>query len=240
MLDRDLAEMYGVATKVLKQAVRRNMGRFPEDFMFEMTPQELTQWRSQIVTSIGDKMGLRYPPFCFTEQGVAMLSSVLGSEVAIPGFSELLFKNHKDTKAQRNTEGAMQHNKTHKPLSARENELAKKVVNIAFKIHTFLGPGLLESVYERCFCYELTKEGIAYQQQKLIPIKYGDLLIDNALKIDLLVDDLLIIELKAQENYHPVWEAQLLSYLKLSGKRIGYLINFHVSLMKNGFQRFVM
>lgn len=83
MLDRDLAEMYGVATKVLKQAVRRNMGRFPEDFMFELTPEELSHWRSQIVTSNGDKMGLRYPPFCFTEQGVAMLSSVLGSEVAI-------------------------------------------------------------------------------------------------------------------------------------------------------------
>lgn len=83
MLDRDLAEMYGVATKVLKQAVRRNMGRFPEDFMFELTQEELSHWRSQIVTSNGDKMGLRYPPFCFTEQGVAMLSSVLGSEVAI-------------------------------------------------------------------------------------------------------------------------------------------------------------
>jgi len=83
MLDRDLAEMYGVATKVLKQAVRRNIGRFPEDFMFELTPEELSHWRSQFVTSNGDKMGLRYPPFCFTEQGVAMLSSVLGSEVAI-------------------------------------------------------------------------------------------------------------------------------------------------------------
>lgn len=83
MLDRDLAEMYGVETKVLKQAGRRNMGRFPEDFMFEMTPQELNHWRSQIVTSNSDKMGLRYPPFCFTEQGVAMLSSVLGSEIAI-------------------------------------------------------------------------------------------------------------------------------------------------------------
>jgi hypothetical protein len=83
MLDRDLAEMYGVATKVLKQAVRRNMGRFPEDFIFELTVEEFAHWRSQIVTSNGDKMGLRYPPFCFTEQGVAMLSSVLGSEVAI-------------------------------------------------------------------------------------------------------------------------------------------------------------
>ena len=83
MIDRDLAEMYGVETKVLKQAVRRNISRFPEDFMFEMTTEELSNWRSQNVTSNSDKMGLRYPPFCFTEQGVAMLSSVLNSETAI-------------------------------------------------------------------------------------------------------------------------------------------------------------
>ncbi len=83
MLDRDLAEMYGVETRVLKQAVRRNMSRFPEDFMFEMTPEELDHWRSHFVTSNAEKMGLRYPPFCFTEQGVAMLSSVLNSDTAI-------------------------------------------------------------------------------------------------------------------------------------------------------------
>jgi hypothetical protein len=83
MLDRDLAELYGVATKVLKQAVKRNMKRFPEDFMFVMTKEELSNWRSQFVTSNEDLMGLRYPPFCFTEQGVAMLSSALNSDRAI-------------------------------------------------------------------------------------------------------------------------------------------------------------
>jgi phage regulator Rha-like protein len=83
MIDRDLAEMYGVETRVLKQAVRRNITRFPEDFMFELTSEELQNWRSQFVTSNSDKMGLRYAPFCFTEQGVAMLSSVLNSETAI-------------------------------------------------------------------------------------------------------------------------------------------------------------
>jgi len=83
MLDRDLAKLYGVETKVLKQAVKRNIGRFPEDFMFEMTKEELEIWRSQFVTSKSDQMGLRYNPFCFTEQGVAMLSSVLNSERAI-------------------------------------------------------------------------------------------------------------------------------------------------------------
>src|SRR5690606_30042743 len=83
ILDRDLASLYGVETRVLKQAVRRNMDRFPEDFMFEMTSEELENWRSQFVTSNSDRQGLRYTPFCFTEQGVAMLSSVLNSKQAI-------------------------------------------------------------------------------------------------------------------------------------------------------------
>jgi hypothetical protein len=82
MMDSDLAEMYGVETKVLKQAVKRNMDKFPEDFMFEMTDTELSNWRSQFVTSNSIKMGLRYKPFCFTEHGVLMLSSVLRSKQA--------------------------------------------------------------------------------------------------------------------------------------------------------------
>jgi S-adenosylmethionine synthetase len=83
MLDRDLAKLYGVATKVLKQQVKRNMDRFPDDFMFELTKDEFANWRSQIVTSNSDNMGLRYAPMAFTEQGVAMLSSVLNSKKAI-------------------------------------------------------------------------------------------------------------------------------------------------------------
>jgi len=83
MIDRDLARLYGVATKVLKQAVKRNMERFPSDFMFEMRKDELENWRSQIVTSNSDKMGLRYAPYCFTEQGVTMLSCVLSSKRSI-------------------------------------------------------------------------------------------------------------------------------------------------------------
>lgn len=83
MLDRDLSELYGVETKVLKQAVRRNIERFPEDFMFEMTDTELEIWRTQFVTSNADKKGLRYAPFCFTEPGVTMLSCVLSSSRAI-------------------------------------------------------------------------------------------------------------------------------------------------------------
>ena len=83
MLDRDLAELYGVDTKYLKRQVRRNLLRFPEDFMFELTKDELQVWRSQFGTYNSDKMGLRHPPFAFTEQGVAMLSGILNSEKAI-------------------------------------------------------------------------------------------------------------------------------------------------------------
>ena len=106
MLDRDQAELYGVETKRLKEAVRRNNERFPEDFMFEMNAQELENWRSQIASSnSGDRMGLRYAPFCFTEHGVLMLSSVLNSEAAIAVniqvirvFTRMreLLANHKD------------------------------------------------------------------------------------------------------------------------------------------------
>ncbi|HZJ20038.1 MAG TPA: ORF6N domain-containing protein [Pricia sp.] len=83
MLDRDLAELYQVETKALKQAVRRNLKRFPEDFMFEMSKRELADWRSQFVTSNDDRLGLRHLPFCFTEQGVTMLACILKSERAI-------------------------------------------------------------------------------------------------------------------------------------------------------------
>lgn len=106
MLDRDLAELYGVPTKALKQAVRRNVERFPVDFMYEMSKEELEHWRSQTVTSKpGDRKGLRYPPYCFTEHGVLMLSSVLNSAAAIAVniqvirvFAKMreLLANHKD------------------------------------------------------------------------------------------------------------------------------------------------
>jgi hypothetical protein len=121
MLDRDLAGLYGVPTKALKQAVRRNRERFPVDFMFEMNKEELEQWRSQIVTSnSGDKMGLRYAPFCFTEHGVLMLSSVLNSEAAIAVniqvirvFTKMreLLANHKDVLlALEKLRGTVSHN----------------------------------------------------------------------------------------------------------------------------------
>lgn len=118
--------------------------------------------------------------------------------------------------------------------------LGKQIVDIAFQIHKTLGPGLLEKIYEKCFVYELDKRNIPYSRQKEVPIIYDSLAFEEGLRLDILVDDLVKVELKAQENYHPVWEAQLLSYLKLTGKRLGFLINFHVPLMKDGIKRLII
>lgn len=130
--------------------------------------------------------------------------------------------------------------KYHKPLTEREKWLASQIVEIAIKIHRFLGPGLLESIYEKCFCYELAKRNIPFIRQKCAELIYDNFVLDEGLRIDILVDDLIIIELKAQEVYHPVWEAQLLSYLKLTNKRLGYILNFHVPLMKDGLKRMIL
>ena len=130
--------------------------------------------------------------------------------------------------------------KIFKRLTHKEQCLTQQVVGIAITIHKALGPGLLESVYEKCFCYELAKKAIPFVKQQCVQILYDKLVLDDGLRLDILVDDLIIIELKAQENYHPVWEAQLLSYLKLTNKRIGYILNFHVPLMKDGIKRMIL
>lgn len=127
-----------------------------------------------------------------------------------------------------------------KAVSDKGELLAKQIVDIAIKIHKELGPGLLESVYAKCFYHELSNRGIRYEKQKDVPIIYQSLIIDDGLRLDLLVEELIIVEFKAQENYHPVWDAQLLSYLKLTGKRLGFLINFHVPLMKDGIKRLIL
>lgn len=118
--------------------------------------------------------------------------------------------------------------------------LGKEIVDIAYHIHLRLGPGLLEGVYERVFCYELKKRDIPFESQKKVPIIYDDVEFSDGLRLDLIVDDLVIVELKAQDNPHPVWQAQLLSYLKLSDKKLGYIINFSVPLIKDGIKRMVL
>jgi GxxExxY protein len=119
-----------------------------------------------------------------------------------------------------------------KTLTQHEETLGKAIVNIAFQLHKSLGPGLLEKVYETCFCYELSKHNLPFVTQKKVHIVYDELEFAEGLRLDILVDDLVIIELKAQENYHPVWEAQLLSYLKLTNKNFRFHHQFYSSTNK--------
>lgn len=128
----------------------------------------------------------------------------------------------------------------HQPLSEAEEKIGKAIVNAAFEIHQMLGPGLLEKVYEVCFCHLLSKKGLNVKRQVVIPIVFDGLQFEEGLRLDVMVNDLVICELKALENVNPVWEAQLLSHLKLTGKRLGFLINFNVPLIKNGIKRMVL
>ena len=125
-------------------------------------------------------------------------------------------------------------------LSDHEERVATAIVNAAFTVHKALGPGLLESIYEACFCYELSKQGLLVQRQVVLPITYDGLQFDEGLRLDVLVEKIIICELKAVEEVKPVFQAQLMSYLKLAGKRIGFLINFNVPLIKNGIRRVVL
>lgn len=117
--------------------------------------------------------------------------------------------------------------------------IAKTVVDAAFKVHSTLGPGLLESVYEACLAHELGKRGLPVSRQVAIPVVYDDIRLDAGFRIDLLVADQLIVEVKASEQRNTLFEAQLLTYLKLTRKRLGLLINFNVPQIKDGIKRLV-
>ena len=117
------------------------------------------------------------------------------------------------------------------------DQIASEIVDTAFKIHCKLGPGLLESAYEACMAYELTKRGFMVERQKSQPVNYDGLEIEVGYRLDLLVNDSVIIELKAVEQLVPIHQAQLMTYLKLSGKTLGFLINFNVPLIKQGIRR---
>ncbi|WP_231943879.1 GxxExxY protein [Aeoliella mucimassa] len=109
----------------------------------------------------------------------------------------------------------------------------------AFNVHCELGPGLLESVYEKCMTIELTRMGLSLKRQLNLPIKFRGTTIDGGLRIDLLVSDCVIVELKSVDQLAPIHEAQLLTYLKLANVRLGFLINFNVSLIKDGIKRMI-
>ncbi|MFN8490488.1 MAG: GxxExxY protein [Caldilineaceae bacterium] len=129
---------------------------------------------------------------------------------------------------------------TYRPLLQQEEEIGRLIVDAAFTVHKKLGPGLLEKVYEPCFCHELAKRRLGFERQVVVPILYDGLQFEEGFRIDVLVEKLVICELKAVTEIHPVHEAQLLSYMRLTQKRLGYLINFHTVKIKDGIYRRIL
>jgi GxxExxY protein len=126
------------------------------------------------------------------------------------------------------------------PATPEEERIARAIVDAAYAVHKALGPGLLESVYEVCFCHELAKRGLAYKRQVDVPVTYDGITFETGLRLDVLVADRVICELKAVETENPVFEAQLLTQLKLTGKRLGFPINLNVPRIKQGIHRVIL
>lgn len=120
-----------------------------------------------------------------------------------------------------------------------ENEVASVIVDASKKVFSALGPGLLESVYEECLCYELDKRGIFFQRQKALPVYYENIKLDNGYRLDILVENKVVVELKSVETMINLYTAQLLTYLKLTGCKLGLLINFNVPYMGAGIKRII-
>ena len=127
-------------------------------------------------------------------------------------------------------------------MESRKNfsELSNKVIGCAIEVHKALGPGLLESAYQQCLCHELKLNGVGFQVEKPLPIDYKGCRLDCGYRIDILVEDEIILELKSVEQLNHVHEAPILSYMKLLGKKQGFLINFNVTLLKNGLKSFIL
>ena len=126
------------------------------------------------------------------------------------------------------------------PIPPQTNAVAKQIVDGAYRVHRTLGPGLLEHVYEVCLAHELKKRGLSVQQQLVLPIFYDEIRLDTGLRLDMLIDGSVIIELKAVEQVIPVHRAQVLTYLKLTGHRLAMLINFNTPLIKDGIERIAL
>jgi GxxExxY protein len=125
------------------------------------------------------------------------------------------------------------------PESQRLDFLTSKIIGLSIEVHRAIGPGLLESGYEECLCFELSQAGLRFDRQVPLPVVYKGVKLDCGYRMDIIVEDSFIVEIKAVERTIPVHEAQLLSYLKLANKRVGSLMNFHVPVLKNGLKRIV-
>ncbi|MDF7798374.1 GxxExxY protein [Pontiellaceae bacterium B1224] len=130
---------------------------------------------------------------------------------------------------------------TFEPLTDELERIGKEIVDSAYRVHKELGPGLLESVYEECMIYDLRRKGLKVDVQVYLPIQFdGQVLKQNKLRIDMVVEDQVVVENKAVVEMNPLYEAQTLTYLRLGKMRLGYLINYNVTLIKNGIKRFVI
>lgn len=118
-----------------------------------------------------------------------------------------------------------------------ENFITEKIIGLAIDVHRYLGPGLLESAYEECLCYEFKNHGLNYKRQVELPLIYKEIKLKCGYRIDLIIEDLIIVEIKTVENILPIHEAQLLTYLKLTNKKLGLLLNFNVPVLKDGIKR---
>lgn len=121
----------------------------------------------------------------------------------------------------------------------KENDLSELVIGLAMKVHTALGPGLLESAYEECLYYEINQAGLRVEKQKPLPLVYKEVRLECGYRVDLLVENRLIIEIKSLESIHPIHSSQLLTYLKLSNCKLGLILNFNVPQLKDGIKRIV-
>jgi GxxExxY protein len=126
------------------------------------------------------------------------------------------------------------------PIPAEAERVATQIVDAAFAVHTTLGPGLLESVYEACLTHELAKRGLKVERQVVLPVIYDGVRVDAGLRLDLVVEENVVVELKAVQDLLPIHQAQVLTYLKLSGRRLGLLINFNTVLIRDGIKRVVL
>lgn len=123
-------------------------------------------------------------------------------------------------------------------LTTEEEVLCNQIVGCAFAVHRNLGSGMLEKIYEACFCHELYKKGIHYERQVVVPITYDGLQFEEGFRMDVFVEKKIICELKAVEQLNAVWQAQILNHLKMSNRNVGFLINFNVPIIKNGIRRY--